>query len=55
MQVGKSFLKHAVELESEQHLRATDQQARLVEGVFKLSLQADRLICSALLASCSGF
>jgi hypothetical protein len=34
MQVGKSFLEHAIELESEQHLRAKDQEARLVEGVF---------------------
>ena len=41
------FLELAVELESEQHLRAKDQEARLVEGVFKLSLQAHLLICSA--------
>jgi hypothetical protein len=26
-------------LESEQHLRAKDQKARLVEGIFKLSLR----------------
>jgi hypothetical protein len=42
MQVDKNFLEHAVELESKQHLRAKDQEARLVEGVFKLSLQALR-------------
>lgn len=51
MQVGKSFLEHAVELESEQHLRAKDQDARLVEGV--LSFRC-RLIQRPL-ASCPGF
>jgi hypothetical protein len=44
MQVDKNFLEHAVELESEQHLRAKDQEARLVEDVFKLSLQAHPLL-----------
>jgi len=44
---GESSLEHAVELESEQTCAPKDQRARLVEGVFKLSLQAHRLICSA--------
>jgi hypothetical protein len=34
MQVGKSSLEHAVELESEQTCAPKEQRARLVEGLF---------------------